>query len=1147
MFFPSLRSFSIRCLIGQLLLLFPLCTAIAQSSGLPFTNATQQLPLIPDLFGNPVPAFSPIPMAVVDMNQDDLDDIIRLHDGRKLTITRQTKNGFSSDQTTVTLSFFPWAIAVADVDSDGLMDIYVGGNGNEVALLLGSENWDPQLPHIQANPSTGSFFSQGANFVDIDGDGVLDLFACGDTTENLTWKGQIGGIPTSQDLIPQSNPGTSLSVLGGNYGSVWTDIDDDGDLDMHLAKCKAGASSGDIRRTNMMLVQQAPGSYLNLGITYRLDDNSQSWALDFGDIDNDGILEAIVLNHTGDGSNPIASLLVRNDQNRYVRVLSTVSKLSYLDNGAQVAMRDFDNDGLLDVVIAGNSSEFFRNIGNRQFERVGHFDFGDGLNMATFAIGDLNDDGFLDIYGGYVDFVTGGGISNSADPDRPDQLWLNNYNNGNKYLKVRLKGKNGNRQAVGARVSLTSTQATKGEANAFEGESGTAVTQMREVRAGESYGIANSFDQHFGLGAAPSDIGVAVRWPKVGANPPTTFALGNVAPNQTIQITQDVKPDLHVADSSLGLSPSAPGPGDSASLSFTVRNLTATHAGSQWTRAYLSSDAVYQAGDPQIGSSLVGNVSASGSLAAALTVTIPGDTDPGDYFILLRTDVLGEIDEANENNNTAALAVAIGNLQADLVVRNASVSPTTLTAGSSLTATADVVNEGGAAAGSSTLGYYLSTDQIWDQADQQLATDSVSSLAVDGSSHESALLGIPSGITGPRYILFRADMHDQVSEGPGEDNNVVARPITVLADTTDLPDLVVSFASGSPSTILAGERIYTHSRVENQGTLYSGNSVMGIYYSQDATWDAADTLLHARTVGGLHPGDTSYDPEYVTISGGTPGTRYLLFVADIHNQRVESNEGNNVTSVAFTLIDPAGLPDLVTRNGRVSHGSVKPGDWFWSYVRVSNQGVSSSHAASTFTKVWLSTDSTLNPSVDTSLTSIRTDPITGNQYHDLSQLTRLPAATTPGNYYLIFEANATGSIDETNHDNNTSAISITVLQPTNFPDYIVENASLDASSVQAGGSVDTSCRLRNVGTGTTTPSKFKYFLSDDASYSAGDVLLRTVNVGDIGFPPTYGYPVTIPAGTPSGTRYILFFTDADNDIIENDENNNVEAIAITVN
>jgi hypothetical protein len=150
-------------------------------------------------------------------------------------------------------------------------------------------------------------------------------------------------------------------------------------------------------------------------------------------------------------------------------------------------MRDFDNDGYVDIIVSGSTQHLFKNNGDLTFtEEIGLFD---GNEMESYALGDLNNDGFVDVYAGYASIYT-------SPSNIDDVVWLNDGNSNN-HLSVQLQGVISNRNAVGARVEVY----------------GPWGVQVRDVRSGESYGIMNSMIQYFGLGTASEIDSVVVNWP----------------------------------------------------------------------------------------------------------------------------------------------------------------------------------------------------------------------------------------------------------------------------------------------------------------------------------------------------------------------------------------------------------------------------------------------------------------------------------------------------------------------------------------------------------------------------------------------------------------------------------------------------------
>lgn len=99
------------------------------------------------------------------------------------------------------------------------------------------------------------------------------------------------------------------------------------------------------------------GNFIESAKEFNLDDGSQSWTTDFGDIDNDGDLDAIILNH---GS---SSFLMENNDNKKFVNINGSSGFEIGGTPIQALFRDFDNDGDLDILISGSEAIIFRKFG----------------------------------------------------------------------------------------------------------------------------------------------------------------------------------------------------------------------------------------------------------------------------------------------------------------------------------------------------------------------------------------------------------------------------------------------------------------------------------------------------------------------------------------------------------------------------------------------------------------------------------------------------------------------------------------------------------------------------------------------------------------------------------------------------------------
>ena len=460
---------------------------------------------------------------VTDVNNDGRADIVILDQSENVYVAYQQANGsFNTVSYGSVSSASQWGMTVADVDNDGWAEIMSGGNYDGVHLLdidgtntsnLTTFNW-------------ASIFMQACSFADIDNDGWLDGFACHDDGHNALFHNNGDGtFENGAGMIDMVfYPEVNGNDNSGNYGVVWCDFDRDGDQDCLIAKCRQFINDPyDPRRTNVLLVNDGQNNYSDEAPARGLVNLEQSWTADFGDIDNDGDFDCFITTHSG------TLEIYENDGFGYFTDITEGSGLEVSGFFLQGKLADFDNDGYLDVIYAGGNHGYYRNNGDKTWTNVPNT-FQNSDTMHSFAIGDLNHDGFLDLYATYGDgYVT-------PDNDNDNVLFLNNTN-ANHYVVFDLEGTISNKMAVGAVVEIH----------------GAFGTQVRDVRSGESYGITNTNQLHFGIGDATSIDYAIIRWPS-GA----ITVIENPAIDQFHNITETTCPDANVTASIVGSSTGCP-------------------------------------------------------------------------------------------------------------------------------------------------------------------------------------------------------------------------------------------------------------------------------------------------------------------------------------------------------------------------------------------------------------------------------------------------------------------------------------------------------------------------------------------------------------------------------------------------------------
>jgi hypothetical protein len=419
-----------------------------------------------------------LPGAFIDINGDLVDDIVSINNGLEYKTflgNQWDKPLFTGMSQRFEHYFDAFGIAVSDLNGDLAVDYVTGGSFGYIHVLLSNANGYERI--LLPTP----FLVQTINIVDANKDGYPDIYVCNDEGPNTFFINQNGtGFMENKSLINIAT--TPPSDMSGNYGSVWVDVNLDNLPDLAIAKCKAGvASPEDPRRINALFFQDGSGNFQNRAKEYGFDLGEQSWAVAFGDFDNDGYPDAFVVNHY----DPHVMLRNVNGQR--------FEKMNYADQPVtsfafQAIARDFDNDGWLDIILSGlEGISFLHNQGGVRFRLINQFSLPMlGMSMTT---GDMNDDGFIDIHSHVNEPLNFPGRVS-------DQLYINQGNH-NFYFKCNLESTYAGKSAVGSRIVLYTP----------EGK------QTRQISAGESFGISNSQQVHFGLGVNPHIDSMHVFWP----------------------------------------------------------------------------------------------------------------------------------------------------------------------------------------------------------------------------------------------------------------------------------------------------------------------------------------------------------------------------------------------------------------------------------------------------------------------------------------------------------------------------------------------------------------------------------------------------------------------------------------------------------
>jgi hypothetical protein len=210
-------------------------------------------------------------------------------------------------------------VVAQDFDADGRTDFYVANDMNENLLWLnqGSGRFvnDALFAGAAVNANGLAEGSMGVNAKDFDGDGDADLFMT-----HLAGESNTLFVNDGQGWFTDGSAVTGVaysSIPYTGFGSGWIDFDNDGDLDLFsangaikaiTAQRKAGVDHP-FRQRNQLWLNDGNGRYeaSDGGSAFKLEEVSRGAA--FGDLDNDGDIDIVVMNNHGPAH------LYRNDTN----------------------------------------------------------------------------------------------------------------------------------------------------------------------------------------------------------------------------------------------------------------------------------------------------------------------------------------------------------------------------------------------------------------------------------------------------------------------------------------------------------------------------------------------------------------------------------------------------------------------------------------------------------------------------------------------------------------------------------------------------------------------------------------------------------------------------------------------------------------
>jgi len=473
-------------------------------------------------------------VAVFDYNKDGRPDIF-FTNGANITTLKKDSPKFSNrlfrndghgvftdvtQQAGLAGSGYDNGVAVGDYDNDGYPDLFVAGVHRNT---LYHNNGDGTFTDITAkagldrsnDPEYGQLWTITAAWVDVNNDGLLDLFVL----NYLQWdyqKEPLCGFADTYDYCsPRFYKGLPNQLFLNKGDGTFQDVSEEWGIRAHVGKgMGVGMADYDLDgRPDLFVTNDAYYNFLfhNTGQKFEevalqegvalAEDGAfiSGMGLDFRDFNNDGYPDIVTV-----ALNNQTFPIFRNLGGRGFEEItyeSGMRELSRSMSGYGPGLFDFDNDGWKDLFVTRGHVEALPKPGteieqyNTVFRNLGAggkwqaLTEEAGLNASPparhrgCAFGDFDGDGRVDVV------VTALG--------REAEIWMNRSEGAGHWLDIQLEGTKSNRDGIGAVVKVV----TK------------AGAQYNHMTTSVGYASSSHGPVHFGLGAEDKAGQVEIRWP----------------------------------------------------------------------------------------------------------------------------------------------------------------------------------------------------------------------------------------------------------------------------------------------------------------------------------------------------------------------------------------------------------------------------------------------------------------------------------------------------------------------------------------------------------------------------------------------------------------------------------------------------------
>ncbi len=421
-----------------------------------------------------------------DFDNDGWDDLTFIKQNDSLVLYKNTNGIFHLLPASIATPGEPKQAIWVDYDNNGFNDLLISFMNAPCRLYHNDGNFNFTDVTLQSGLSLLASPNNGVSFGDYNKDGFLDLYIC-----RYSLSGQATNADELNALYKNNGNGTFSNVadqagvsdgIHPSFQAVWLDYNKDGWSDLYVINDGTG-------NINSLYKNNGDGTFTNVTLPSGTSNSGANpMTNSVADFDNDGDLDIFMAGKGG--VIDVGRLLVNNNDGTFTEA-AQAHNLAIADFLWGAVWVDLNNDAYQDLIIASDLSvmqlgnyELMSNNATNFILSNQNFINNSIASSRSVAHGDIGNDGIADIV-----------VSNRAPYN--SFLWKNQGTVGNNYTKITLQGTVSNKMAIGAWVSVC-----------FNGECLTKYTLC-----GENYMGQNSQHYIFGIGNSNLIDSIIIQYP----------------------------------------------------------------------------------------------------------------------------------------------------------------------------------------------------------------------------------------------------------------------------------------------------------------------------------------------------------------------------------------------------------------------------------------------------------------------------------------------------------------------------------------------------------------------------------------------------------------------------------------------------------